>query len=62
MIRGKPAAPLVRPKGRTASVKSAVGHLLTIPAFRGILNRRCAWALKVQRPACKTWKKARHER
>jgi hypothetical protein len=39
--------------------KSAVGHLLTIPAFRDILNRRCAWALKVQRPACKTRKKAR---
>src|SRR5262249_42822 len=37
--------------------KSAVGHLLTIPAFRDILNRRCAWALKVQRPACKPGKR-----
>jgi len=35
----------------------AVGHLLTIPAFRDILNWRCAWALKVQRPACKPGKR-----
>ena len=57
MSRGKPPAPLARPKGCTARVKSAVGHLLTIPAFRDILNRRCAWALKVQRPACKARKR-----
>src|SRR5437016_10382511 len=57
MIRGKPPAPLARPKGYTARVKSAVGHLLTVPEFRDILNRRCAWALKVQRPACKARKR-----